>query len=254
MKLDRQDGVGILAIDTEHNNAVNPDFIQEAHRWMDEVEHDPTIRALVVTSTHKSVFCPGIDLPFLLTRSRTEMRAFFEGINGLAHRKFIFPKPEVYALNGHTIAAGCILALTGDYRLMTRGQFYFGLIEINLGMAVSAGMVEMLRHVLGSQAAERVLGIGENYLPDKAVEMGLVNEVVDGDMLMARALEQARTMGEKPQMAYRVVKRYAREAVAKRMRELDAAHVEDLINLWFSEDTQGRLTATLERLQKKKAG
>ena len=41
MKLDRQDGVGILAIDTEHNNAVNPDFIQEAHRWMDEVEHGP---------------------------------------------------------------------------------------------------------------------------------------------------------------------------------------------------------------------
>jgi enoyl-CoA hydratase/carnithine racemase len=43
---------------------------------MDEAEQDPAIRALVVTSSHKSIFCPGVDLQSLMDFSRSEMRAF----------------------------------------------------------------------------------------------------------------------------------------------------------------------------------
>ncbi|MFQ5899081.1 MAG: enoyl-CoA hydratase/isomerase family protein [Candidatus Methylomirabilia bacterium] len=251
MKLERQDRVGILTIDTEHGNAINRELIREAHELMDEVEHDPMIRALVVASTHRSVFCPGVDLRSLITCSSTEMRAFFEAITGLVQRKFVFPKPEVYALNGHTIAGGCIMALTGDYRLMARGRFYIGVIEIDLGLTASAGMVEMLLYVLGGRSAERILYTGENYLPETALELGLVDEVVEGEMLMARALEHARVLGNRPQMAYGTVKRYARQAIVERMREVDAAHLDDLVALWFAEEAQQRLAATVQRLGKK---
>jgi enoyl-CoA hydratase/carnithine racemase len=73
---------------------------------MDEAEHDTSIRALVVTATHKTLFCPGVDLPSLGGHSRAQMRAFFEALTGLVRRKFTYPKPEVYALNGHAVAGG----------------------------------------------------------------------------------------------------------------------------------------------------
>ncbi len=86
MRLERQDQIGIFIIDTDRNNAINIEFIREAHEIMDEAEHDPAIRALVVTSTHKSLFCPGVDLPSMMDNSREGMRAFFEALTGIVRR------------------------------------------------------------------------------------------------------------------------------------------------------------------------
>ena len=115
---------------------------------MNKVERDDAIRGLVVTSSHKTLFSPGVDLPTLMGYSRSEIRRFFEEITALIHRKFVYPKPEVYALNGHAVAAGCMPALAGDYRLMADGPFKIGLMEIDTGLAAPAGTVEMVRYVL----------------------------------------------------------------------------------------------------------
>ena len=130
MELERQDQIGVLFVDTERNNAINDDFIREAHTLMDEAENDPAIRALVVTSAHKSIFCSGVDLPSLMGRSGPEMRTFYEALTGIVRRKVAYPKPEIYALNGHTVAGGCMMALAGDYWLMAKGRFSFGMMEI----------------------------------------------------------------------------------------------------------------------------
>ena len=251
MKLERQDGVGILTIDTERNNAVSPDFIQACHRLLDESERDAAIRGLVVTSTHKSLFCPGADLPFLIRLSPTDMRAYCEAVTGLMRRKFAFRKPTVFALNGHAVAAGCAMALTGDYRLMVRGRYYIGMMEIDLSLPAFAGVVQMISHVLGPRAAERVLLTGENYLPEKALELGLVDELVESDRLMARAIEHARLLGQKPPVAQQTLKRYTRQAVVERMQALDATSVDEFVAIWFAEETQRLLAAAVERLVKK---
>lgn len=250
MKLERQGEIGVLFIDTARNNAINDESIQEAHRLMDEAEHDPTIRALVVTSTHAAIFCPGVDLPSLMGRSRDEMRAFYEALTGLVRRKFAYPKPEVYALNGHTIAGGLMMALAGDYRVMVSGRFSVGLMEIELGLASPIGIVVMLSHVLGGRAAERVLFAGARYSPEQARELGLVDEVVERERLMDRAIEQARLLGGKPAGGYRRLKRYARQAVVERMRTLDAAHLDDLVEQWFTPETQQLVVAAVERMAK----
>ena len=184
MRLERHDGVGILFIDTPRKNAINVDSIRESHALMDEAEQDPGIRALVVTSSHNSIFCPGVDLPSLMDFSRSEMWGFYDAMTGLVRRKFAYPKPEIYALNGHTIAGGLMMALAGDYRLMANGQFYVGLMEVELGLASPIGVVAMMAHVLGGRDMERVLFRGERYRPEQAREFGLVDEVVERDNLM----------------------------------------------------------------------
>jgi len=222
MRLERQDQIGILIIDTDRNNAINEDFIREAHEIMDEAEHDPGIQALVVTSTHKSLFCPGVDLPSMMDNSPQEMRAFFEALTGIVRRKFAYPKAEVYALNGHTIAGGCMMALAGDYRLMAKGR----------------------------SIAERILFGGQNYTPEKALELNLIDEVVESEMLMDRAIEHAQLLGSKPPTGYRRLKRFSRQAVVEQMKSLDAAHLDEYVEQWFDEETQQRLAATVQRMTK----
>ncbi len=247
MRLEREREVGILYIDTERNNAVNPDFVREADGLMDEAEHDPSIRALVVTSTHKSLFCPGLDFPMLLDRPRTEIAALFRGLLESVRRMLVYPKPEVYALNGHTLAGGCILALTGEYRIMAEGAAY-GLVEIDVGMAVPASVAAMLEHTLGPRLAARVLVGGECYAAEQALHLGLVDEVVERRRLMERAVDHARFLGGKPPEAYRRLRRFLRQGLADRMEALDASHLHEFVDQWFSEETQLRLRARVEQM------
>ena len=248
MKLAREDQIGILFIDTERNNAINDAFISEAHTLMDEAENDAAIRALVVASSHRSIFCPGVDLPSLMGRSGPQMREFYAALTGLIRRKVGYPKPEVYALNGHCIAGGCMMALAGDYRLMARGRSTFGMMEIDVGLAAPIGVVEMLRHVLGGRVAERVLTSGERFSAEQALALGLVDELVEPGELMERALARARALAGKPAGGYRRLKRYAREALAARMHALDDAHLDELVDQWFSEETQRLVTAAVQRM------
>jgi len=98
MKLERQDQAGVLYIDTDRNNTINDEFIREAHELMDEAERDPAIRALVVASSHKTIFCPGVDLPSLMGRSAPEMRRFYEALTGIVRRKVSYPSKGVKSL------------------------------------------------------------------------------------------------------------------------------------------------------------
>jgi enoyl-CoA hydratase/carnithine racemase len=250
VKLERHDQIGVFFIDTDRNNAINDDFIREAHALMDEAEADPAIRALVVTSSHKSIFCPGVDLPSLMGRSGPEMRTFYDALTGIVRRKVVYPKPEIYALNGHTIAGGCMMALAGDYRVMAKGRFAFGMMEIDVGLAAPIGIVEMLRHFLGGRVAERVLFSGERFSPEGALALALVDEVVEPQMLMERAFATARALAQKPAGGYRRLKRYSRQALAARMHTLDDTHLDELVDQWFSEETQRLVTAAVERMKK----
>ena len=250
MKLERQDQIGILYVDTDRNNAINDDFIREAHALMDDAENDNSIRALVVTSTHKTIFCPGVDLPSMMGRSGPEMRNFYEALTGIVRRKVGYPKPEIYALNGHTIAAGCMMALAGDYRVMAKGRYVFGLMEIDVGLAAPVGVSEMMRLFFGGRLTERVLFTGERFAPEQALALGLVDEVVEPDKLIDRALGQARLLAGKPAGGYRRLKRYSRQALAARMHALDDAHLDELVDQWFSEETQRLVTAAVQRMAK----
>jgi 3,2-trans-enoyl-CoA isomerase len=171
-------------------------------------------------------------------------------MTGLVRRKFAFPKPEVYALNGHTIAAGLMMALAGDYRVMASGQFYAGLMEIELGLASPIGVVTMIEHVLGGRDMERVLFRGERYRPEQARDLGLVDEVVGRDVLIDRAIEHARLLGQKPAAGYQRLKRYSRQAIIERMRALDAANLDDLVEQWFARETQRLVAAAVQRMTK----
>lgn len=74
--------------------------------------------------------------------------------------------------------------------------------------------------------------------------------MIESDSLMSRAIEHARRLGSKPPAGYRRLKGYARQALAERMQALDAAHLGDLVEQWFSEDTQRLVVAAVERMTK----
>jgi enoyl-CoA hydratase/carnithine racemase len=208
-------------------------LLREAHELMEEAEADRAIHTLVVTSSHKSIFCPGVDLPSLAdTAPRCE------------HSTGRSPA-SCGGRSRHTIAGGCMMALVGDYGVMAKGGHAFGIMEIDVGLAAPVGVVEMLRHSHGGRTTEHVLFSNERLTPEKALALGLVEEWAEPENLMERALAHARLLACKPASGYQRLKRYP-----ARMHALGDTHLDELVDQWFSEEIQRLVVETVRRMKK----
>ncbi|MHB8879566.1 MAG: enoyl-CoA hydratase/isomerase family protein, partial [Myxococcaceae bacterium] len=120
-------------------NALDERLVDELADAFRALEADPAVRAVVLTG-RGAFFSFGFDVPHLVRYSKEEFIAhWLERFTGLYRQLFSFPKPLVAALNGHTVAGGCMLALTADLRLMVPGTAKIALNELTFGSSVFAG-------------------------------------------------------------------------------------------------------------------
>lgn len=120
-----------------------------------------------------------------------------------------FPKPVVAAITGNSPGAGCIMSLACDYRVMIRGPpndtegkraYHIGLNETKLGIMVPSWAVAAYAYLIGNQAAELLLQLGESPTADEAFKIGLVDEVTtDAESCVASAFQQAEKFLSVPQ-------------------------------------------------------
>lgn len=116
------------------------------------MEADHNLKAVILTGTGR-LFSFGFDIPEFLSFSKEAFSDYLTGFTDLYTYLFSYPKPVVAALNGHTIAGGCMLALACDHRVMAAGKGKISLNEIAFGASVFAGYTEMLRFWVGSATA-----------------------------------------------------------------------------------------------------
>lgn len=105
---------------------------------------------------------------------------------------------------GHAPAAGCMLALSCDYRIMTNGEkkaATIGLNETKLGIVAPPWLGQQLIDTVGQRHAEHALGLGLLYKPEEALAIGLIDEVVPQEEVLARAQEEAVKWGKIPPLA-----------------------------------------------------
>ena len=145
-----------------------------------------------------------------------------------------------------------MMVAAGEYRIMVKGPFKIGLMEIDIGLTAPIGVVHMLNFLFSGRIAGQILLSGQLFAPLEALDLGLIDEISDIGTLMDRAIDMARLLGSKPSVGYQRLKLYSRQGVAERMRILDEDHLDELVELWFAEYTQERLKAAVEQLTKSK--
>ena len=102
-------------------NAVTEALTDELASTFRTLIDDPRVKALVLTGSQK-FFSFGFDLPEFVSYPKESFIRFVTSWAELYTLVFLYPKPVVAALNGHTMAGGCMLATACDYRLMVSGK------------------------------------------------------------------------------------------------------------------------------------
>jgi enoyl-CoA hydratase len=152
----------------------------------------------------------------------------------------------VAAVNGYAIAGGCILAAACDHRVLARGG-RIGASELHVGVPFPVSALEVLTNACGHHVEEVVFG-GALFTDDEAVRVGLAHEIVDGDVVLTRALEVARSRAAMRPDAYRMAKQQMRSSALRRIERdqplLDPVTVE----VWASVPTAAVIRSHLERI------
>lgn len=197
----------------EARNAIDVAVTEGVGDAMERADQDPEIRVVVLTGAGTKSFCAGADLKAIARGENllpTEGKRAAWGFAGYAMHNI--SKPTIAAVNGTALGGGTELVLASDIAVAARTAT-FGLPEVKRGIIAGAGGVFRLPVQVPPKIAHELMFTGEAITAERALELGLVNRVVDDEALMATALELANTIAANAPLAVQASKRVAQHLV-----------------------------------------
>jgi enoyl-CoA hydratase/carnithine racemase len=230
------EGIARVELSRGKVNAINEKVVDELTDCFRALSYDPGVRAVILTGEGK-FFTFGFDIPEFLSYTKEAFVRYLTKFTNLYTDIFLYPKPVVAALNGHTIAGGCMLAIACDYRIMVPGKARISLNEINFSSSVFAGSVELMKLLLGQRKAEAALLSGAMYSAEEALLLGLIDRIAAETDLENEVLAKARELAAKDSTAFRSIKMLLRRPVAEQMMKSEKASILEFVDIWYSEKT-----------------
>ncbi|BDB44491.1 MULTISPECIES: enoyl-CoA hydratase-related protein [Mycobacterium] len=194
---ERRGNVMIITINRpEARNAINGSVSIAVGDALEEAQHDPEVRAVVITGAGDKSFCAGADLKAIARRENLYHPDHPEyGFAGYVHH--FIDKPTIAAVNGTALGGGTELALASDL-VVADERAQFGLPEVKRGLIAAAGGVFRIMDHLPRKVAMQLLMTGEPLSAADALRWGLINEVVKGPVLDAALALAARVTCNAP--------------------------------------------------------
>jgi enoyl-CoA hydratase len=238
--------VAIATLNNPPANALSPELRHEFMDKLRDASKDDDIWILIITGAGEKFFAAGADITGLVNLDRKsglervqDARKFYSGVA-------YFEKPVIAAINGLCLGGGLELALACDIRVASE-HVKLGVPEVNLGLVPGAGGTQRLPRTIGPGWANYLLFTGEAIPAPKALQIGLVQEVVPHDGLMDAALSLAHKINSKGPLAIRAAKRASSRGLQHHLeKDLDMEN-EIFSELCATQDKNEGVTAFLEK-------
>jgi len=229
MKVDvkNEDGVAVLTMDNGENRMSGP-FVDLLHETLDALSGDAEVKAVVVTGAEEKYFSNGLDLAWIVKSPRPSWLPFLVRWEELLHKAFTYPKPLVAAMNGHAFAGGLFFALCADWRVMRKDKGWCCVPEIDLNLNLPPGNTALVAYAAGTKNADRLALSGMRVNAEKAMEMGLVDEVAAKDDVIPQARVAALRLAAKPPLMFTAMKRNIRSGPALLLKEEDPRYLKEM--------------------------
>jgi len=232
LSIETTDGVAVLTLSHGEQNRFTTPFLREISAGLTHLAADDAVRGVVITGAQEKFFSTGIHLEWLMGQGLADLenvRSFTRALNQTLLDATGFPKPLVAALNGHAVAGGAILAACADFRLMPPDRGFVRLPEVQIDIPFWPGMSALFQAILPPATFRTMALTGDRFTSAQAHEMGYVDELVEADGLVARAMDLAGKLGQSKTPTYAAIKREMRRHVLEIMRTEDPKAGEALL-------------------------
>jgi len=191
IKVDLKEGVAILKLNNPPVNQLSEPFVREMADAIMEAFQDQAIKAVILTGTGKN-FIAGADITKI--KGVTDREHLFPRV--MENNRFLNtiedgPKPVIAAINGHCLGGGLEIAMACHYRIAAQGA-QVGQPELQIGLIPGAGGTQRLPRLVGLPDALQMIMTGKAIPAEQGMEKGCIDEVVQQESLLEKALDAAR--------------------------------------------------------------
>jgi enoyl-CoA hydratase len=217
-----RDAIGYLTVNRPKAlNALSQATLGEIQSALEEARDDGSVRGVILTGAGNRAFVAGADIAEIASISAVEAAEFTRRGQSVLNLIENLGKPVIAAVNGFALGGGCEIAMACTLRLATENS-KFGQPEVKLGVIPGFGGTQRLPRLIGKGRALQLILTAETIDAGEAHRIGLVNEIVASDRLLARAEEILHAISANAPLAVR----FSLEAVN---RGLDVGQAEGLV-------------------------
>jgi enoyl-CoA hydratase len=173
------DGVAVITVNRpDKMNALNALVMKELDHAVEDIIVDRSIRAVIITGAGEKAFVAGADISELANLNEETGHELATNGQSVFMRIARSPKPFVAVVEGYSLGGGCELALACHLRV-AGANAVFGLPEVTLGLIPGYGGTQRLTRLVGQGRAMEMILTGNPVKADQALNIGLVNRVVE---------------------------------------------------------------------------
>lgn len=200
------DGIAVLTIDNPPMNPLCQEVMNGIRECLNIMDESDEVRCVIITGGGEKAFVAGADIkefpdwtPDICEDLTRKGQALFCKVEN-------FRTPVIAAINGYALGGGLELALCCDIRLASE-KAKMGLPEVTLGIIPGYGGTQRLCKTINVGDAKKMMFTGEMIKADKALQLGLVQEIYPPEQLMERAMELAKKIAKNGPIAASEIKK-----------------------------------------------
>ncbi len=185
-------------------NSLNEKVLEELDKALDIFANDKDLYVAIISGEGKA-FVAGADIACMSNMTVQEAKNFSKKGMSIFRKIELIEKPIIAAVNGPALGGGCELAISCDIRIASQ-KAKFGQPEVKLGIIPGFAGTQRLSKLVGVSKAKELIYTGDMIAAEEALNIGLVNKVVEPDMLMEEAMNMANKIASNAQLAVRYAK------------------------------------------------
>ena len=226
---------GIIRLNRVHRaNSITIEMEKNLKKAIEYCQNNDKIRGLILTG-NGTTFTTGLDLTSIDPSDHAAAKEY-EKIAAEIAALIWNGKPTICAINGRAMGDGVAYTLCSDYRIAVQDSFFM-MPEITVGIFPGGGNIVLMTKILGIVWTKRILMFAEKISVDKALEIGLIDQIVDTrEELMEEAMKKARFIFTKNQPVLNAIKTCSNHFLDKSYKEAYKLEKEALIGWIEAED------------------
>lgn len=246
LKLEKRGHTALITMSNPPANTWTRDTLAQLRDAIKSLDDDKNIYALVITGEGEKFFSAGADLKLFADGDKavaSDMsRIFGEAFETLS----AFRGVSIAAINGYAMGGGLEVALACDIRIAEQ-QAQMALPEAKVGLLPCAGGTQNLAWLVGEGWAKRMILCGERVSAEKALQIGLVEEVVATGMALESALAMADKVAEQSPPAVTACKQLIQQGRSGTINQALPLERELFVGLFDTKDQVEGVQAFLEK-------
>lgn len=249
LKYEEKKKTAFLTFETNESNSLDLSICDEFEKVLPPLKKNKKINTVVVTGKGP-FFSNGFDPNGFINQSDEKIIELLRRVFMISYELYTMPQYTIAALNGHTMGAGAIWAVHVNYRISVE-KIRIGFPEVLIGLAVPAAPAFLLQQLVGARKTRDLAFHGSGLKSDAALEIGLVDEVVESERLMDIALKRAQKFENIPFDVMAANQLTLKQNYLEDLKDLTEQDIEMGIRLIKSENGQEGLKSILERRRPK---